>query len=137
MWTCPKCATKVDPTFEVCWRCGTSPEGVEDPSFILADDAGPLEDPVPVADDGTTIEMPQLGAGGLVPCYQALSLMEAKFLANQLIEQDIPAISDTQDMQDALGSWDGNPRVYCRSVDLERARAWLAEYEQRRRDEHG
>ena len=37
MWTCPKCDAKVDPSFEVCWRCGTSPEGVEDPGFLRAD----------------------------------------------------------------------------------------------------
>ena len=37
MWTCPKCAKKVDDTFEICWSCGTSVDGVEDPHFL--DDA--------------------------------------------------------------------------------------------------
>jgi hypothetical protein len=33
MWACPKCGAEVEDDFEVCWGCGTSPEGVEDPSF--------------------------------------------------------------------------------------------------------
>ncbi|GEM_PF-1517613 len=34
MWTCPKCSKKVDDTFEICWSCGTSIDGVEDPHFL-------------------------------------------------------------------------------------------------------
>jgi hypothetical protein len=36
MWICPKCGEEVEAHFEVCWSCGTSPEGVEDPDFGLA-----------------------------------------------------------------------------------------------------
>ena len=140
MWTCPKCAATVDPSFEVCWQCGTSAEGVEDPLFVRADDAPPIEDPLydPIAEPdaapkaGPADELAGTSASGLVECYQALTLMEAKFLADQLTAQGLPAMSDTQDMQDALGTWDGNPRVYCRAADLPRARAWLAQYEARR-----
>ena len=39
MWTCPKCGEEVEETFEVCWNCGTSKEGVPDPTFERADDA--------------------------------------------------------------------------------------------------
>jgi hypothetical protein len=123
----------VDPSFEVCWKCGTSPEGVEDPYFVPADDAGPIPGPSVV---------PELNVAGipdtseLVECYQALTLMEAKFLADQLTENGIPALSDNQDMQDALGTWDGNPRVYCRSEDFGRARAWLEQYEAKRQAGH-
>ncbi len=46
MWTCPKCGTKVDPTFDVCWKCGTTADGLEDPSFVPADEAMPNESPV-------------------------------------------------------------------------------------------
>jgi hypothetical protein len=36
----------VDDTFDVCWSCGTSKGGVEDPSFQKADDAeGAPSDP--------------------------------------------------------------------------------------------
>jgi hypothetical protein len=141
MWTCPKCATKVDPTFDVCWNCGTSADGVEDPSFVSADEAPAIEDPAydpiaePRADPGSPT--PAGPAADLVECYQALTLMEAKFIADQLGGEGIPAMSDTQDMQDALGTWQGNPRVYVRAEDLARARAWIGGYEQRRKAEHG
>jgi hypothetical protein len=36
-WTCSKCGEAVDAGFQVCWSCGTSIEGVEDPSFVSAD----------------------------------------------------------------------------------------------------
>jgi hypothetical protein len=137
MWTCPKCGSKVDPSFQVCWKCGTTADGVEDPDFVAADDAPPIVDPQydPIAEPSPAGRGPI--ASGLVPCYQAYSLIEAKFLADQLSQQGIPAMSDTQDMQDALGTMEGNPRVYCRSEDLPRARTWLEAYEQHRQDEGG
>lgn len=145
MWTCPKCDSKVDPSFQVCWNCGTSPDGVEDPSFVKADDAPPIEDALydPIAEPapGTapTLPPPLEGtpASDLVEAYQALSLMESKFLADQLSEAGIPAMSDTQDFQDFLGAWEGNPRVWVRRQDFDRARAWLEEYDRRRQEEHG
>jgi hypothetical protein len=33
IWTCPKCASPVTHEFAVCWNCGTTRDGVEDPSF--------------------------------------------------------------------------------------------------------
>jgi hypothetical protein len=33
MWTCPKCAAEVEDQLEVCWGCGTAPDGAEDSSF--------------------------------------------------------------------------------------------------------
>jgi hypothetical protein len=135
MWDCPKCGTKVDSDFEICWKCGTTREGVEDPEFQVADEVPPILDPRydPIATPDPSIKVKQDSVHGapedeLVPCYQAGSLPEAKFLADQLVEQGIPAVSDTSDFQDAFGTWDGNPRVYCRAHDLERARAWLSEY---------
>jgi hypothetical protein len=80
-------------------------------------------------------ESEDIPAGEVVECYQALSLMEAQFVANELTAQSIPAVSDTHDLQDAIGPWDGNPRVFCRAGDLPRARTWLADYE-RRKAEH-
>src|SRR3954470_20149551 len=44
MWQCRKCRSKVDDSFEVCWSCGTTPDGIEDPSFVTADDADPIPD---------------------------------------------------------------------------------------------
>lgn len=138
MWTCPKCASKIDPAFEVCWNCGTSPDGTVDPSFVPADQAGPIEDPpvTPNLDvDAAPVlagELPDPIEGELVECYSALDLMEAKFLADRLSEAGIPAVSDTHDMHDALGSMNATPRVWTREEDLPRARAWLESYERQK-----
>ena len=47
MWECPKCHERHEDSFEVCWKCGTSKTGVEDPGFQTADqiDADSLEQP--------------------------------------------------------------------------------------------
>jgi hypothetical protein len=34
MWMCGKCREMVESTFDVCWKCGTSKDGVEDPAFV-------------------------------------------------------------------------------------------------------
>ncbi len=132
MWTCPKCGAKVDPSFEVCWQCGTSADGTEDPSFVSADQSGPIADE---SSDPMGGELPPVedGPGGeLVACYQAFSLMEAQFLTDELKGEGITAVCDAQDMQDAIGGWSGNPRVYCHESDLPRARAFLEEYEKKK-----
>ncbi|MFO0957128.1 MAG: DUF2007 domain-containing protein [Isosphaeraceae bacterium] len=136
MWTCPKCGSKVDPSFNVCWNCGTSAQGVEDPNFVPADQAGPIDDPR----YDPTAEPTEPGApiaGEVVACYQAFSLIEAKFLADQLNEAGIAAMADARDMQDEFGTMEGNPRIYCREADLAAARAWLEAYEQRKKAEGG
>jgi predicted nucleic-acid-binding Zn-ribbon protein len=47
MWQCPKCNEKLEESDEVCWSCGTSKEGKEDPSFQReVDPMDPLADPV-------------------------------------------------------------------------------------------
>lgn len=142
MWTCSKCGSKIDPTFDVCWNCGTSREGVVDPNFVTADEtppiADPLYDPAAVADEPVKSRWSeQVGPHGddLVSCYQAYSLMESKFIADQLSGQGIPAMSDTQDLQDALGTMQGNPRVYVRAIDYPKARAWLLDYERHKQSE--
>ncbi|CAN5863951.1 hypothetical protein BH23PLA1_BH23PLA1_19220 [soil metagenome] len=66
----------------------------------------------------------------LVECYMAYSLMEAKFIADQLNAEGIRARSDQQDLQDFMGTWQGNPRIYVLSSDLPRAKAWLAAYDE-------
>lgn len=142
MWTCPKCSSEVEDTFEVCWNCGTTREGVEDPNFVRADEAAPILDPRydPIATPDPSIKAHWTTIHGdpsdeLVVCYQAASLPEAKFLADQLVENDIPAVSDTIDMQDALGALSGNPHVYCRASQYDKARAWLEEYDRRQAEE--
>ena len=42
MWECKKCRERVENSFDVCWNCGTSREGVEDPGFRPeSDEAAP------------------------------------------------------------------------------------------------
>jgi hypothetical protein len=142
MWTCSKCASKVDDQFEVCWNCGTGQDGTEDPNFVPADQAAPIKDPLydPIAEPnpgGLTLsdDAPEGIGAETVEAYQALSLQEAKFIADQLNAEGINAMSDTQDLQNALGVIDGNPRVYVRSSDLPRARAWLENYEKHRQSD--
>jgi hypothetical protein len=140
MWTCPKCKSTVDGKFEVCWSCGTSREGVEDPTFVLADDEVPDESPLDLdmpKGDQLLSDADDSPVSDLVECYMALDLMEAKFLADQLSDQGIPAMSDTHDMHDALGSMNSAPRVRVRTEDLPRARAWLEAYDRQRKAEHG
>jgi len=36
-WNCPKCQESVDSQLDCCWNCGTTPDGVEDPTFCRAD----------------------------------------------------------------------------------------------------
>lgn len=38
MWQCIKCREEVEEEFDVCWNCGTSRDGTEDPEFRRADD---------------------------------------------------------------------------------------------------
>jgi len=33
MWTCPKCHEDVEDDFDLCWKCGTSQDGTENPEF--------------------------------------------------------------------------------------------------------
>ncbi len=140
MWTCPKCGTKVDPSFEVCWSCGTSPDGVEDPSFVPADGPRPDASPLDLDMPKGTAPLPEPApgpAGDLVECYWAIDVMQAKFLADQLTDNGIPAVADLHDMHDALGSMSSGPRVWVRAEDLARAKAWLDAYDEQFRTEHG
>ena len=47
MWECKKCRERVEDSFEVCWNCGTSRDGVEDPSFHSEAEAAAPEEPKP------------------------------------------------------------------------------------------
>src|SRR4051812_10831369 len=38
MWQCPKCGESIEGSFDLCWNCGTSRDGVEDPSFRKDED---------------------------------------------------------------------------------------------------
>jgi hypothetical protein len=140
MWQCPKCHSRVDDSFEVCWSCGTTPDGVEDPDFVTADEAEPIADEE--MPEETELDDPLADFAGtplpdLVECYMAGDTMEAKFVADQLTEQGIPAIADKVDINLVMGGfkpqmWGYGPKVRIRPDDLPRAQAWLKDYEHRR-----
>ena len=140
MWTCPKCGTKVDPSFDVCWNCGTTADGVEDPTFVPSDapppDASPLDLDMPQGDEPIPEPSSPLDRE-LVEAYWAMDVMQAKFLADQLTEAGIPAVADMHDLHDALGSMSSLPKVWVRAVDLARAKAWLEDFDQKFKAEHG
>jgi len=141
MWQCPKCHSRVDDSFEVCWSCGTTPDGVEDPDFVTADEAEPIADE-PIAEeievDDSLADFAGTPLPDLVECYMASDTMEAKFVADQLTEQGIPAIADKIDINLVMGGfkpqmWGYGPKVRVRPDDLPRAQAWLKDYEHRRK----
>lgn len=45
MWQCVKCGETIEDTFEVCWNCGTSEEGIEDPTFYSRNALGATSEP--------------------------------------------------------------------------------------------
>jgi hypothetical protein len=142
MWSCPKCHAKIDDTFEVCWSCGTSPGGEEDPGFTHDDgltlDRPGTFDKKPGIDLDFELAEPEIH---LVDCYWARNTSEAMFLAVQLVWEGIPATADTWDLRVVFAGFFGlvpsspyfGPRVRVLAKDLPRARTWLAEYEERRR----
>jgi hypothetical protein len=125
----------VDQSFDVCWSCGTTPDGVEDPNFVRAEEAGPIEDP-PVEPKTVEDELPPLvteSGEELVECYWARNVQEAKFLADQLVEQGIPAAADEVNLRYyfsivPLGPYFG-PKIWVRASDHDRAHAWLEAYD--------
>jgi hypothetical protein len=136
MWRCPNCRKEVDDSFGICWACGTTPDGIEDPYFVTADEVDRIDDEVadksPKFDDcfddlaGTPIL-------DLVECYTASNITEAAFIANQLEERGIQAVADSRDanLDDGLWNPENGPKVRVRPEDLYRAQTWLKAYEQR------
>jgi len=47
-WTCQRCGVEVDAEYEVCWSCGATPDGTNDPQFQV-EAANPAEDDEPRA----------------------------------------------------------------------------------------
>jgi hypothetical protein len=74
----------------------------------------------------------------LVECYMASNSIEAKFVADQLMQQGIPGIADKFDINLVMGGfqpslWGYGPKVRIRPQDLPRARIWLKEFKERRK----
>jgi len=138
MWTCAKCGNKVDQTFDVCWSCGTSQEGVEDPTFVPADLVGPIEEPPVLAGlepaRAEAPELVQLQPLEMRECYPAETLAEAHFIADQLLGQGIPAVAHDFNFFDRE-KYPANiqAHVVVSAHDVERAQAWIEEHNLRER----
>jgi hypothetical protein len=143
MWICSKCQSEVEDSFDICWSCGTSCDGVEDPSFVTADEADPIRDEDRDEGEKPKFDDPFAEFGGepypeLVECYMASNPIEAKFIADRLMEEGIPAIADEIDINMTMGGfqpqmWGYGPKVRIRREDLGRAQNWIKAYEQRRK----
>ncbi len=96
MWTCPSmCRSKVDPGLAACWRCGTTADGAAAPGFRRA---------------GEDEEFAGSAMPDVVACYEASDVVEARFLADRLMDEGIPAVADRIDA--ALGTA-GRMQAHC------------------------
>jgi hypothetical protein len=137
MWTCPKCGATMEDAFDACWQCGTSIEGVEDPTFVRADDAPPIVDPndylrLDPGKDLLNDELDELPAPPLelVACYVTNSTTEAKFVLDQLANEGIVAALENSNH----GGYGITPaRVVIRAKDVPRAHLWVEQYKERRK----
>ena len=108
---------------------------------MTADEAEPIEDPPADLDADTDDPMDDFAGTPLpelVECYMAANTIEAKFIADRLTEEGIPALADRQDINLVMGGfrpqiWGYGPKVRIRPKDLARAQAWLEDYQQYRK----
>ncbi len=130
-WTCLKCCEIVDDECEVCWICGTTREGVEDPGFVTADEAGPIYDPLrdrrPDSIPAPVEELPEPPAS-LVVLYASRDIVTVRHIAEQLQLMGLPAITG-----ESFHVYSGGSSVLVRETDLEVAREWLGVFLRKRR----
>jgi hypothetical protein len=117
MWTCPKCNTKVEDEFEVCWQCGTAVDGTEDPDFDPEQD-GIMDEAAFEARRAARVQ------GNLVTVGTFPDSVEAHLFRARLEEGGIPAMvleeHGTALLGFGLGSG-GGVKVVVHEEDLERA----------------
>ena len=116
---------------------------MEDPTFVSADDAGPIEDP-PVIEEAEAI-LPVVKATTPpnpfgpdvepVEAYIAEDRMQAHFVAEELTSQGIPAVADSHEPNETLGGLLELPRVWVRRGPRQ-GQEWLAGFEATLREEH-
>jgi hypothetical protein len=139
MWICSKCNTRVEPDLDVCWRCGTTYQGEEDPDFVTADEAPPIEDPT----DYLRLEagkLPEEELPGppleLVGCFQGVDVAEAKFVSDLLAAEGIPSTLENTarpGIHDARYLSKHSCQVVIKAEDLPRVTPIVEEYIERRR----
>ncbi len=119
MWSCPKCRQKVDDQFEVCWKCGTTLDGVEDPEFFAERDGRREAPRGPEA---------AIAPESLVTLIKCSLPGEAHAIRVRLESEDIPVFlfdEFTVTMDWLLSNAIGGVKVQVPEPYLERARAIL------------
>ncbi len=106
-WACPKCRTLVEGEFEVCWRCGTSNIGIEDPDFRRVADVASAPSKRSPLPDGE----PESGAisapPGMPPDRRCTACGEA-LRPIQLVDTGGRSVSDHQELSyAAIGALTG------------------------------
>jgi len=77
MWSCTKCREKLEDDFDVCWNCGTTKDGVEDPDFRKADDA-PTEEVEPELDISITAKKKRVSKLQCLRCKSTMHFLGEK-----------------------------------------------------------
>jgi hypothetical protein len=116
MWKCPKCSQKVDDDYEICWKCGTSVDGIENPAFL--DEAS--TDPGPFAGADETVRPETLAM--LIKCSKPA---EAHAIRVRLESEGIPVFlfdEFTITMDWLLSNAIGGVKVQVPEPYLQRAR---------------
>ncbi len=122
MWTCPKCRQTLEDNFEVCWACGTSMDGVENPRFF-DEPSKPAVSSIP-----PTNEAPE----HLVTVATCSLAVEAHAIRVCLESEGIPVFLFDEflvSMDWLLSNAIGGVKVQIPDHDLERAQAILAKVE--------
>jgi hypothetical protein len=87
MWKCSHCGENVEDSFQVCWSCGTTRDGVLDPHFFDAEGAGAAPENEPMDDHFVdTEEEPE----PMVTVAHCNLLAEAHAMRVQLEAEGIP-----------------------------------------------
>lgn len=134
-WTCLKCCEIVDDECDICWICGTSRDGFEDLSFVTADEAGPIYDPLrdrrPGSVPAPVEELPEAPAR-LVELYSSRDIVTIRHVAEQLQMMGVPAITGP-----SFHVYSSGENVLVREQDLEIAQDWLDVFLSKRRKREG
>jgi hypothetical protein len=129
MWKCTKCGQKVDDAYEICWACGTTVDGVENPHFL---DEVNWSKEKPAGPDG------DVAPESLVTLTKCSLPPQAHAIRVRLESEGIPVFlfdEFTITMDWLLSNAIGGVKVQVPEPYLERARAILGIVEQEAEEE--
>jgi hypothetical protein len=78
MWQCLKCREELEDSFDVCWSCGTSKDGVEDPDFHKEDDIPPEQVTEAIVQAAAPKEEPEKNPIMCPRCHRELDFVGTK-----------------------------------------------------------